>query len=457
MSKYKYTDKEKGLNKILKMNQDESYSLDKKYSSEIRKLDSIITSSEELLQSLGYSLPEKISTSEKINLSSEIKTLPSYESLLKEANEKISEEVEFEDLLCGKEFKEAYKNLDAIHAEFSAKTSIMNATDLAFLGIATALQTVKALLFGNISGRFGYSECFDPAKRLAHNDTSIKVEHRKANDEFKAKYEKYGSGYWMNILYQSPPYDITKGSKAIGKNMEGGYHRFHTLGHDPVLGWIFGTANILTDTITFEDFQTNRVLRNPMFITPERISLVELFKESYEVAKSHILNLPAAIFAEGCHLKSDAFTKLGLPVPILEIVNIKFANTSPSKLYKSHYDALCFSRDLKTVGVSAGISIFINMIIILVHSLFNRDKADKDLYEVRTRKILIISNSIASSSNLIQTLITRNPKNMDIGGLLITVSRLFSDLSFMARIEEEYINQKLNNELIRELKRMDDL
>lgn len=59
MSKYKYTDKEKGLNKILKMNQDESYSLDKKYSSEIRKLDSIITSSEELLQSLGYSLPEK--------------------------------------------------------------------------------------------------------------------------------------------------------------------------------------------------------------------------------------------------------------------------------------------------------------------------------------------------------------------------------------------------------------
>lgn len=63
-----------------------------------------------------------------------------------------------------------------------------------------------------------------------------------------------------------------------------------------------------------------------------------LFKEAIEMCKANSLNLPAAIFAEGAHLKSDEFTKLGLPVPVLETINPDFA----SKLYKSNYDALCF-------------------------------------------------------------------------------------------------------------------
>ena len=41
--------------------------------------------------------------------------------------------------------------------------------------------------------------------------------------------------------------------------MGGKYHRMYTLGHDPILGWFFGTANILTDCITFHNFNTNRI------------------------------------------------------------------------------------------------------------------------------------------------------------------------------------------------------
>ena len=453
MSRYSYTDKERDLNKVLKMNQNESLSLDKEYLSQIEKLDASIESSEILLKSLGYRLPDKNVFKNEINFSSEIKEIPSYESLVKEANEKISEDIELEDLLSEKDFKEAYARLDSIHKEFSRKTSIINKTDLVFLGIATALQTTKALLFGQIAKKFDYGNSFDPNNRLAHNDKSIEQEHRRANDKFKEKHEKHGHGYWMYILCQTPPYDITKGSPAIGRNMEGRYHRIHTLGHDPILGWIFGTGNILTDTITFEDFETNRVLRKPkMIITPEIVSLTKLFGESFEMCKADYLNLPAAIFAQGCHLKSDKFTKLGLPVPILETINPEFA----SKLYKSNYDALCFSRDLKIVGASAGVSIFIDMIIGLVHGLFNKNRIDKDLYEVRTRKILLISNSIASTSNIIQTIITKNPRNLDIGGLLVTVSHLFMDLRFIARIKEEFINQELDKDLVKELENLDN-
>lgn len=454
MGKYNYTDREKDFNKVLKINQNESFSLEKQCSSQIYKLDEHINSSEALLKSLGYALPNKPVIKKEQKLSSKIQEIKSYDDLVKKANAEIHNDVELEDLLSEKEFQEAYKRLDAIHDEFSHKTSIVNKTDLIFLGIATALQTAKSLLFGRVAGKFDYGNSFNPDARLAHNDKSIEKEHRRANDGFKEKHENNGHGYWMYILYQTPPYDITKGSPSINRNMEGGYHRIHTLGHDPILGWIFGTANILTDTITFEDFKSNRVIRKPkMMITPESVPLAKLFGESFEMCKADSLNLPAAIFSEGCHLKSDEFTKLGLPVPILEAINPDFA----SKLYKSNYDALCFSRDLKIVGASAGISIFIDMIIGLVHGLFNKEKTDKDLYEVRTRKILLISNSIASTSNIIQTLITDNPKNLDIGGLLVSLSHLFMDLRFISRIKEEFIKQELNKDLIKELERLDSI
>ena len=454
MGKYTYTDEEKDFNKVLKMNQNESFSLEKRCSSQINRLDESINSSEVLLRSLGYNLPNKTVSKKEKTLSAEIQEIKPYKDLVRKANIEIQNDIELEDLLSEKEFQDAYKRLDAIHEEFSHKTSIVNKTDLMFLGIATALQTTKSLLFGHIAKKFDYGNSFNPDDRLAHNDKSIEKEHRRANDEFKEKHEKHGHGYWMNILYQTPPYDITRGSPAINRNMEGGYHRIHTLGHDPILGWIFGTANILTDTITFEDFKSNRVIRKPkMMITPESVPFTKIFSESFEMCKADSLNLPAAIFAEGCHLKSDEFTKLGLPVPILEAINPDFA----SKLYKSNYDALCFSRDLKIVGVSAGISIFIDMIIGLVHGLFNKEKINKDLYEVRTRKILLISNSIASTSNIIQTVITKNPKNLDIGGLLVTLSYLFMDLRFISRIEEEFIRQELNKDLIKELERLDSI
>lgn len=454
MGKYTYTDEEKDFNKVLKMNQNESFSLEKRCSSQINRLDESINSSEVLLRSLGYNLPNKTVSKKEKTLSAEIQEIKPYKDLVRKANVEIQNDIELEDLLSEKEFQDAYKRLDAIHEEFSHKTSIVNKTDLMFLGIATALQTTKSLLFGQIAKKFDYGNSFNPDDRLAHNDKSIEKEHRRANDEFKENHEKHGHGYWMNILYQTPPYDITKGSPAINRNMEGGYHRIHTLGHDPILGWIFGTANILTDTITFEDFKSNRVIRKPkMMITPESVSFTKLFSESFEMCKADSLNLPAAIFAEGCHLKSDEFTKLGLPVPILEAINPDFA----SKLYKSNYDALCFSRDLKIVGASAGISIFIDLIIGLVHGLFNKEKINKDLYEVRTRKILLVSNSIASTSNIIQTVITKNPKNLDIGGLLVTLSHLFMDLRFISRIKEEFIRQELNNDLIKELERLDSI
>lgn len=458
-------DREKEILKVMKMNQDKSKKLlaDSDLTEKIDLADKVSAASVSLLNNLGYNADDIKPDANNVNLGVSFSEID-FEQLVIEANE-LYDDIDITDLLDEDELNAAYNDIDRIHKEFSRKTSIINKTDLSFLAVATALQVCKALITPTIAEMFDYGKSFDDSKRLAHNDKSLEKAHRDANDEFKnnilqKQTQKNGSrkiknGYWMNILYQTPAYDITKGSRDIKFNMGGKYHRLYTLGHDPVLGWVFGTANILTDVITLSNMKSYRVTRNPMRITKQRISTGMMFKESIDTVHDDFLNLPAALFAQYQHYKSDVFTKQGLPVPLLETFAPEFAG----KLYKQQYDALCLSRDIKIVGASAAVSSIMNMIISLVHGLFY--KADngisREMYEVRTRKILIISNTIASASSIIYATVTQNPKNLDLGGLLVTVTRLFSDVRFMAKIKKEFIENELNEQFQTELQTIDEI
>lgn len=468
MSKFKYSDDEMDINKVLKMNQDLSTSLlnDSDLQATRNTADSNIDSSLALLRSLGKN-------KEILKMSTEIAEkghdrplehrpkLETWEEIVKQANLHEPNPVVLEDIMTESEIESAFEELDEINKQFSRKTSIINKTDLSFLAIATALQVAKSLVFPYVAEKFDYGKSFDPADRLDHNDKSIEKAHRDANDKFRDKHlEKHGTGHWINILYQTVPYDITRGSADLGINMGGKYHRMYTLGHDPILGWVFGTANILTDCITFNNFHTNRISRvdpitggKKMVITPEVVPMGKMFSECYQDVKADYLNLPAALFAQAQHLKSDEFTKLGLPVPLLSSINENFA----SKLYSENYDALCFARDAKIVGASFVVSKLFDIIITLTHGLFRKEDEDKDLYEVRTRKILLISNSIASTSTIINTAITKNPKNLDIGSLLNTITHLFTDLRFIARIKQEFIENEISDRLMKEIAEIDAL
>ena len=461
MSRFKYSSDELDMNKILKMNQDVSQSMltDQQVSQTRNSADINIEASLSLLRSLGkegdvLSLSTDIASKGKDKHLDHRLVLESWEEIVNQANLHEPTEVVLEDIMTEDEIQSTFAELDSIEEQFSKKTGIINKTDLSFLAVATALQVAKSLVFPYVADKFDYGKSFDPTERLDHNDKSIEKAHKQANDKFRDKrIEKHGTGHWINILYQTVPYDITKGSKDLGINMGGKYHRMYTLGHDPILGWIFGTANILTDCITFNNFHTNRISRidpatgsKKMVITPEVVFLGKMFSECYEEVKADPLNLPAALFAQAQHLKSDEFTKLGLPVPILS-----------SKLYSENYDALCFARDVKIVGVSFVISKLFDMIISLLHGLFRKDGEDKDLYEVRSRKILLISNAIASSSTVINATITSNPKNLDIGSLLNTMSHLFTDVRFILKIKQEFIENEIAERVQKEISAVDML
>ena len=58
---------------------------------------------------------------------------------------------------------------------------------------------------------------------------------------------------------------------------------------------------------------------------------------------------------------------------------------------------------------------------------------------------------------MISTFITKNPKNLDIGQLLVSVERLFTDIRYILRIKEEYISQEQDRALLKEIKELDYL
>lgn len=457
-----YTNDELKRNFILKKNQDVS-NADLKKSREILNLtDAQIKTSLNLLEkSTGkkYNVDSIsiVEFSEDILENKDInkKNVKSIEQIFENYEGEFGyEEVRLEDILTAEEFDIADEKLEEIEREFSKLTKL-NSVDIKFLMLATALQTTKSLTFPYVAKKYGYGEYINKEDRLDHDDVSIKKEQKESKDKFRDKHQQnHENGNWINMIYQTPPYDITKGSADLGINMGGRYHRQPTLGHDPILGFIFGTANILTDTITFTNFSTNIVERTPkMKITNKTLNLYELANKSYDVIKEDYFNLPAALFAQYMHLKSDINTKLGLPVPIISIIN----NNYSSELYRKGYDALCFKRDVGIVGVSFSISQFIDMIIGILHSFYRQDNGNIGLYEVKTRKILLYSNLIATTSSVIASTILKNPKIFDIGSGISTLTRLFTDIRFILRIKQEFISMRIEEELQEELEKIDSL
>lgn len=457
-SRYKYSESEKELLKIQKMQEKDLNLLSKNMISQEEEIEEIRKRVETLTAQVGVTPAPKVASSNIPQESLKIRRdeIPSWESLVERANSEITKNIVFEDLLSQEELNYCIEDVKRINDEFERRTKL-NKLDASFIVVATALQTARWILIQYFAGDLGQK--INKDTRLDHNDPRIKEDVYNKNKTFQDTFSEHGhrkstKSYrtWEEIIFSSVPYDATIGANALyGIPMEGKYHRYKTLGHDPVLGWIFGTLNIITNTITLSDFSSFRVLSGLKFGAPTNIGTI--LYETFDSIREDWLRLPAAIFAQYVHLKSDAFTKQGLPIPLLEVFSEKLAG----KLYKSQYDSLCLIKDVAIIHSQAFISLFINMIIDLVHGLFYDAERDgeKEFYEVRTRKIIAISNALASAGNITYAACSEDWKKLDIGGILISLKRLFCDTLFITRLKEKFIQEELDKVIAKEIKEIE--
>lgn len=355
--------------------------------------------------------------------------------------------------------------MDKLDSTFEKRTAL-TATDTTILMIATALQVMRIYLLSK------FQEKIKDEDRLAHNDPSIKEKVKEQMQKYKEEHSNWKSkksqkGYrsWQEIAFTiKVPYDATRhsGEGFHNRSMHGGQHRVKTLGHDPILGWLFGVSNIITDSITIcpEYKLGEKKLRIPYiesyhvdmgsnFCWEEQITTWSVFSGSIESIKEDKHRLYAAIFAQGMHLASDQYTKMGLPIPFLSLLD----QDKAYELYKEGYDYLDYLYDtqiLRRTMKSASQAIFINMFIGAIHKFFYNPQKDQsqEFYNIRTRKVILYSNMIATSSDIVQTAFRSYNgdeeawKNFDIGGFLVTLYRFITDTRFIMKIKEEFIFQE---------------
>lgn len=298
--------------------------------------------------------------------------------------------------------------LDDLDRRFCTQTGLTT-TDTAFLFLAIGLQIARQYLLSNKNLRINASQ----GDKLVDNALLV------------------APPSWRDVLTQSVPYDaIQTGTHISNTGLSGTTHRYRTLGHDPILGWIFGTANIMTNSLTKSNFETYQV-NNMRIIRHYPMGTTGMINRAISYSVDDPKLLAASIARQAIHFGSDYFTKQGLPLPFIATVNNSFAQKMISEW---HVDMWSVTR-----GIT--LSIFINQLIALAHGLFytGTSEMDRKLYEVRTRKILSYSNAVATSSNVAIVAITHDMTKLDVGGMSVTIYRLITDANFIRQVKEQFI------------------
>lgn len=339
--------------------------------------------------------------------------------------------------------------IEDIEAKFKEITKL-DGKDIAFLLFAVGMQCVRQYLVTHFT-----------LKDERPNDQEAAKDVKRKSKEHSDRKHRYYNPSVIEILTNPVPFDTVFGSKEMQADI-GGKHRYKTLGHDPILGWVFGTANIATSTLTKWNFQTFHVKTGYTKNNAARDKLVS--EADTKKMFDHMLDkltcqgaegkekVALAVIKEAIHLKSDVKSKDSLAIPIVQAISYDLAQ-----------DLADFGIDtanLITVGKQAGYAALINFLISALHRLCYDEKKDGDinLYKVRTRKILLYSNVIASASNVLAVAIveaiaicTENPglakqgaKYIDLGGYIITVQRLISDQKFINQIKTEFVEKEFD-------------
>lgn len=373
------------------------------------------------------------------------------------------------------EFGRIGEILDGIDKEFSEVTGILNPKDLTFLFVTTGLLCAKWLIMGQLMPLdFDFKHDPKERERISHDEGDEIAEKKREkdkkydNDKIKDENDMSEDGYRTvnQIIFRPVPYDATQQIiAAVPDKLGGKEKRAYTWGHDPIFGLIFGTVNIMTRSVTFKlpAFDTYKVTEKEIKIKlNEQSTFPTEICHAFNSYREDDKRLVAAVYKQRLHLLADKYTKIGLPIPLLspekafELMKKGWNSVEAAAAIKKVLSKV--AKNTAIIGTQFVISFLINEIIKAIHLMMYDEKEDGDikLYQVRTRKILITSNCISSSSNILFCAIfgavTENPveaaKRLDIGGFIETIHRLVVDRKFINEIKREYIREKLAERIL---------
>lgn len=334
--------------------------------------------------------------------------------------------------------------LSDLDRQFEQATKLTK-VDISFLFLGVALQVTRQFLQTNYLTK---------ESRLNDQEAAGNKKYDRSNRD-STLYTTSVQEIWSNPV----PFDVQNGSSNFGVNLGGGNgHRYRTAGHDPILGWLFGTANIATRTVTVTpSLQTyhvqygNHITKSGLLSSrpgdyfQDNADTFKTLEKSFispitdPMGKNNLLVLSSALCMEAIHLKSDYNTKKSLALP--------FGNMTPNLAHKMN-DMGIDAAFLATVGKQAVLAELINQLIMLIHRLLImsiEDVNNKSLLEVRSRKIITYSNLISSGINLGYVGLTRDFNRLDIGGFMVTLYKLIVNKKFQNEVKRDFLEKEFYN------------
>lgn len=289
MGKYKYSSTEQQINNVLKY-QDEELKRIRDNLSDSSEVEKRIQKSEDLLRTLGYGLPSVQSTQPR---EKKLMVVPSWDSLCAEAEASVGTDVMLEDLFTDEELKANELAIRNLNNEYKQLYQLdkYDITICASAGILAAI--VDILLIGI------------PQKTPEGLRGAPLVNY--VRDYFDRKFPEEEMTKLANSSVSKVPYDAqdNRNTTIWVEGLSAHYHRLHSLGHDPLLGFIIGVADILGGRMTTID-------RNGKIVS----QVVENYTDRKES------DIFVAIAKQIIHLKTDITTAMGLPAPLMGLFNL---------------------------------------------------------------------------------------------------------------------------------------
>lgn len=415
------------------------------------KSSATIDTSEELLLSLGYTLPEYKNPSNNMKFQPVI-LAKTWDEILAEAKESTPENVDFGTLLTQNEIDAVLKQHASIGSELNWFSSL-DRYDFA-LSVATGViaGVVDVLLVG-VPAHPGFMGSAKSEGGWLSNVMKEKTGNLLPPDKIRELEKAYKVSY-----DPATSSGLLKSVSGLGP----GTHRFQSLGHDPLLGFIFGVRDILTGEFSA--------------ISKDGHLIVQQVTDPFLHGEHLFVRIIEAMKVQFGHLASDIATPRGLPAPLMPLLQFlqfgKIGNHEYTigevarQMYRSGYDSRHF--------MASSIPVMITEVIIRLGYFIRSIKAGKTLVEsipsvssIKLRRQLLIAHSVATLINAGKVYVTQNPLAISWPQTLAFLRYVMPELAFLlygkeaARskmVEDEILNDyhSINKQVDAFLKRQDD-
>lgn len=431
MSRYKYSEDEQQINNVLKHHDEALSEIHFPSSAEADKL---TATAEELLRKLGYQ-PEDLKGLAPVAQKKKTMVIPTWQEVCANAERSVGKHCELDDLFTEEELQRNELAIKQLNAEFNA-VHRLDAFDLSIAALAAIVGAAVDIVLVGVPQK--------TAEGLKAGTLSDYI-----RDYFDKKFPEEEMQKLANSKESKVPFDAqdNRHTTIRVEGLSAYYHRMLQLGHDPLLGFIFGVADILTGKMTTID-KTGKFVSQVM--------------ENY--ADRRETDIFAALAKQVAHLKSDVTTSMGLPVPLMGLFNLlQFGSIGEEEqtiaeivqgMYYEGYDFIHFC----SMSVPA---MLVEVIVRLGYAIkrVKEGHAIKDSIPVSLNRekhpklasMLFIAHTGATAANAGKVYFTQNPVAINYPQWVAFAKYSYSQLKWAVlekpALRDAYVRGKINEEL----------